>query len=42
MSPELHIVEFLAKGLHYFSGALETVDGVGGKNVTKFPGEFLF
>lgn len=43
MSPELHIVEFLAKGLHhYFSSALETVDGVGGKNVTKFPGEFQF
>lgn len=43
MPPELHIVEFLAKGFHhYFSSALETVDGVGGKNVTSFPGEFQF
>lgn len=38
MSPELHIVEFLAKGLHhYFSSALETVDGVGGEECDQVP-----
>jgi hypothetical protein len=41
MSPELHIVEFLAKDPpQYFSSSLKTVDWKRVRNVIKFPGAF--